>query len=172
MGTVYISWMKNPSASKAFLVVCLITGVFASISIFEMPNESEAQIRCRGTAACFIGNVTKVIDGDTLDVNGIRIRLSLINTPELGMTNFTEAKKLVQVCPIGSVALVDQDDEQKKGIYGRMIGEVYCNYSPTNWNSTKNFSEEMLKSGFAVILTKFCAHSEFAIESWVKKYGC
>ena len=65
-----------------------------------------------------------------------------------------------------------QDDEQKKGSYGRMIGEVYCNYSPTNWNSTKNFSEEMLKSGFAVILTKFCAHSEFAIESWAKKYGC
>ena len=138
-----------------------------------MPKQSEAQIRCRGTAACFIGNVTKVIDGDTLDVNGIRIRLSLINTPELGMTNFTEAKELaLQVCPIGSVALVDQDDEQKKGSYGRMIGEVYCNYSPTNQNSTKNFSEEMLKSGFAVILTKFCAHSEFDIESWAKKYGC
>ena len=173
MGTVYISWMKNRSASKAFLVVCLITGVCASISILEMPKQSEAQIRCRGTAACFIGNVTKVIDGDTLDVNGIRIRLSLINTPELGMTNFTEAKELaLQLCPIGSVALVDQDDEQKKGSYGRMIGEVYCNYSPTNQNSTKNFSEEMLKSSFAVILTKFCAHSEFAIESWAKKYGC
>ena len=52
-----------------------------------------------------------------------------------------------------------------------MIGEVYCNYSPSNQNSTKNFSEEMLNSGFAVILTNFCAHSEFAIESWAKKYG-
>ena len=40
-----------------------------------------------------------------------------------------------------------------------------------NQNSTKNFSEELLKSGFAVILTKFCAHSEFGIESWAKKYG-
>jgi endonuclease YncB( thermonuclease family) len=61
-----------------------------------------------------IGNVTKVIDGDTLDVNGTRIRLSLINTPGIGMTNFTEARKLaLQVCPIGSVTLVDQDEEQK-----------------------------------------------------------
>ena len=90
------------------------------------------------------------------------------------MTNFTEAKELaLQLCPIGSVALVDQDDEQKKGSYGRMIGEVYCNYSPSNQNSTKNFrSEEMLKSGLADILTNFCAHSEFTIESWAKKYGC
>ena len=68
MGTIYISWIKDRSASKAFLIMCLITGVCASISILAMPNESEAQIRCRGTAACFIGNVTKVIDGDTLDV--------------------------------------------------------------------------------------------------------
>jgi endonuclease YncB( thermonuclease family) len=81
MGTVYNSWMKNRSAPKAFLVVCLITEICASISIFEMSKQSEAQVRCKGTAACFIGNVTKVIDGDTLDVNGIRIRLSLINTP-------------------------------------------------------------------------------------------
>jgi hypothetical protein len=55
--------------------------------------------------------------------------------------------------------------------------EIICDYITaeqiaTNQNSTKNFSEEMLKSGFAVILTKFCAHSEFAIESWAKKYGC
>ena len=90
-------------------------GFVPGISILEMPNESEAQIRCRGTAACFIGNVTKVIDGDTLDVNGIGIRLSFINTPKLGMTNFTEAKELaLQICPIGSLGLVDQDDEQKK----------------------------------------------------------
>ena len=53
MGTIYIPWMKNLSASKAFLIVCLITGICASISILEMPNESGAQIRCRGTAAMF-----------------------------------------------------------------------------------------------------------------------
>ena len=73
MGTILHFMDEKSSASKAFLIVCLITGICASISILEMPNESEAQIRCRGTAACFIGNVTKVIDGDTLDVNGIRI---------------------------------------------------------------------------------------------------
>ena len=67
----------------ALLVVYLITGVCANISIFEMPKQSEAQIHCRAIAACFIGNVTKVIDGDTLDVNGIGIRLSLITIQAL-----------------------------------------------------------------------------------------
>ena len=150
------------------LTILVLTGF-----IFNFPILLEAATLCKGAAACFSGNVTKVVDGDTLDVNGIRIRLSLINTPEIGMKNYTEAKDLaLKLCPVGSMALVDQDDGQTRGSYGRMIGEVYCNYSPTNQNSTKNFSEEMLKSGFAVILTKFCAHSEFDIESWAKKYGC
>jgi hypothetical protein len=30
------------------------------------------------------GPITYVVDGDTLDVNNIRIRLALVNTPELG----------------------------------------------------------------------------------------
>jgi hypothetical protein len=30
------------------------------------------------------GVVSKVIDGDTLDINGTRIRLALVNTPERG----------------------------------------------------------------------------------------
>ena len=143
--------------------------------IFNFPILLEAATLCKGAAACFSGNVTKVVDGDTLDVNGIRIRLSLINTPEIGMKNYTEAKDLaLKLCPVGSMALVDQDDGQTRGSYGRMIGEVYCNFKAgvENLTLTKNISEEELKSGLAEILTKYCASSEFAGELWAKKYGC
>ena len=143
--------------------------------IFNFPILLEAATLCKGAAACFSGNVTKVVDGDTLDVNGIRIRLSLINTPEVGMKNYTEAKDLaLKLCPVGSMALVDQDDGQTRGSYGRMIGEVYCNFKAgvENLTLTKNLSEEELKSGLAEILTKYCASSEFAGELWAKKYGC
>ena len=102
-------------------------------------------------------------------------RLSLINTPEIGMKNYTEAKDLaLKLCPVGSMALVDQDDGQTRGSYGRMIGEVYCNFKAgvENLTLTKNLSEEELKSGLAEILTKYCASSEFAGELWAKKYGC
>src|SRR4029078_6817006 len=120
---------------------------------------SEARTLCKGVAACFSGNVTKVVDGDTLDVNGIRIRLSLINTPEIGMKNYTEAKDLaLKLCPVGSMAFVDQDDGQTRGSYVRMIGEFYCNFKAgvVNLNLTKNLSEEELKSGLAEILIKYC----------------
>jgi len=143
--------------------------------IFIIPILSEARTLCKGVAACFSGNVTKVVDGDTLDVNGIRIRLSLINTPEIGMKNYSEAKDLaLKLCPVGSVALVDQDDGQMRGSYGRMIGEVYCNFKAgvENITLTKNLSQEELKNGLAEMLTKYCASSEFASELWAKKYGC
>ena len=152
------------------LTILVLTGF-----IFNFPILLEAATLCKGAAACFSGNVTKVVDGDTLDVNGIRIRLSLINTPEVGMKNYTEAKDLALIlCPVGSMALVDQDDGQTRGSYGRMIGEVYCNFKAgvENLTLTKNLSEEELKSGLAEILTKYCASSEFAGELWAKRYGC
>ena len=152
------------------LTILVLTGF-----IFNFPILLEAATLCKGAAGCFSGNVTKVVDGDTLDVNGIRIRLSLINTPEVGMKNYTEAKDLaLKLCPVGSMALVDQDDGQTRGSYGRMIGEVYCNFKAgvENLTLTKNLSEEELKSGLAEILTKYCASSEFASELWAKRYGC
>ena len=42
-----------------------------------------------------VGNVTYIVDGDTLDINGIRIRLSLVDTPERGQPGFREAKEFV-----------------------------------------------------------------------------
>jgi hypothetical protein len=53
-----------------------------------------------------------------------------------------------------------------------MIGEVYCNYDDTNHNLTKNLNQEMIKSGYANILTKHCIEREFANETWATTYGC
>ncbi len=146
------------------------------MAIIEITISSGVQSECNGTAACFRGNVTKVVDGDTLDVNGIRIRLSLVNAPEIGQEHYTEAKRLVELlCPIGNPVLVDQDDGQREGSYGRMIGEVHCNYydhyNETN-NNSSNLAEQLLKSGFVDILTKHCIESEFANKTWAKEFGC
>src|SRR5205809_172995 len=82
---------------------------------------------CKGTARCFSGTVTYIVDGDTLDVDGQRIRLSLVNTPEVGQPGYQEAKDFTATtCPVGSRALVDEDDGQTAGSYGRIIAVVYC----------------------------------------------
>lgn len=145
-------------------------------SYFEITTSSAVQLECEGSAACFRGNITKIVDGDTLDINGVRVRLSIVNAPEIGQEHYTEAKRLVELlCPVGSIALVDQDDGQKGGSYGRMIGEVHCEYNHYNENNnynSSNIAEQLLKSGFAVILAKHCNNSEFADDAWVKEFGC
>src|SRR5437879_13767150 len=78
--------------------------------------------QCRGTAACFTDTVTYIVDGDTLDVGSSRIRLTLVNSPEVGQPGYAEAKEFTnRTCPVGTQALVDEDDGQTVGSYGRMI---------------------------------------------------
>jgi hypothetical protein len=92
---------------KLGLLACVLP-VFVILIWFTWLHNIEAKI-CKGVAACFSGKITKVIDGVTVDVNGTRIRLSLVNTPERGQVNFTESKNLAnRLCPVGSMALVDQ----------------------------------------------------------------
>lgn len=65
---------------------------------------------CQGLADCIGGIVTSVVDGDTLDVDGIPVRLSLVDTPERGDIGYLEAVNFVQsVCDVGTQALVDED---------------------------------------------------------------
>src|SRR5438445_10209910 len=117
---------------------------------------------CKGTAACFTDSVTYVVDGDTLDVGPTRIRLTLVNSPEVGMPGYTEAKQFTgQTCPVGSQALVDEDDGQTGGSYGRMVAIVYC--------GRVNLNAALLSSGNAVLVTYYCSVSEFAGEPWT---GC
>ncbi len=123
---------------------------------------------CKGTARCYYATVTKIIDGDTIEVDhNTSIRLTLVDAPEWNETGGAEAAEFVMnICQEGSRALIDEDDGQTEGSYGRLIGVVYC--KSNNWN----INAELIKKGFATIYEKYCNVSEFANENWVKKYGC
>lgn len=106
-----------------------------------------------------VGNVTYVVDGDTLDINGIRVRLSLVDTPERGQPGFKVAKDFVSSMCLGKRGELDVDDGQRRGDrYGREIGIVYCNGT--------NLNEKLVDEGLAKILTDYCDISEFTKESW------
>ena len=120
---------------------------------------------CSGDARCFTGTVTEVIDGDTIRVDGQSIRFALASAPELHESQGALARELVDsICPPGSTALVDEDDGQTQGSYGRIIGVIYCN--------DYNLNEELLDSGVGEISFEFCYTSEFASSSWALKHGC
>ncbi len=120
---------------------------------------------CRGYAKCWEGTVNWIADGDTLEVDSTRIRLSLIDAPEQGQPGSGEAKAFVaHLCPVGSRAVVDQDDIQLADDYGRVIAVVWC--------SGKSLNAELIGVGLATIYLKHCHESEFQDEAWARMNGC
>jgi hypothetical protein len=132
---------------------------------------SSSSSECKGQADCFRGTVTEIVDGDTLDINNVRVRLALVNTPERGENGYTEAIDFVHsVCGVGTTALVDEDDGQKEGSFDRVIGLVYCGND--NINNKKSLNELLLERSNAVIYQDFCGISEFSSSSWAQSRGC
>ena len=157
------------SRKAAIATAALAIIAVAAILIIVVPafNPKEGQDSsaslCKGTALCISGNVTKIVDGDTLEIENITIRLALVNTPEIAEEGYAEAKQFVSaLCPPRSAAIADEDDGQTQGSYGRMIAKVSC--------GGKILNEEVLSAGLAEILTEFCSVSEFATENWAKQY--
>ena len=158
---------------KAMAIVTLLAVLVVSVLAYSYwsttkplgnpsANQPGSTIQCKGTAACFMDTVTYIVDGDTLDVGSTRVRLTLVNSPEVGQPGYTEAKQFTaQTCPVGTQALVDEDDGQTGGSYGRMVAVVYC--------GGVNLNAALLSSGNAVLVTYYCSVSEFASEPWT---GC
>lgn len=138
---------------------------------YTEPQYNEVEINpedyCYGNADCFVGTVTKIVDGDTIEVDGQSIRFALVNAPEIGSYGGSAAKNFVEsVCPVGSTVLVDEDDGQTQGSYGRTIAIVYCN----DLNYILNAA--VIESGNAIIDTPYCSNSEFSSDYWALIYGC
>ncbi len=126
---------------------------------------SNTESLCSGNALCVTGKVERIVDGDTIYVEGYKIRLALTNTPERGESGFSKATEFTKkLCSVGSIAVVDQDDKQPYDVYDRVLGKVYCN--------DKTLNSELLYSGYANILTQYCKDSEFSNESWAQDFGC
>jgi len=105
------------------------------------------------------GKVTEVVDGDTLDVQGIgRIRLVGVNTPEKGQPGYTEATHFLKSECLGRTVTLDIDDECPRDPYGRVLAVVYV--------GEMNVNAELLQRGYAEIL--YLPPSEFDPYSWQK----
>lgn len=129
------------------------------------PGPGLTEDKCSGNARCFSGQVTQVIDGDTIRINEHSIRFAMSSAPELGDTGGEEALDFIDdICPVGSIALVDEDDGQTEGSYGRIVAVIYCN--------DRNLNSELLDANLGYLATEFCSKSEFSSEKWAQKHGC
>ncbi len=153
------------------MVLILISLLYVAhrLPLFGFTGNIFLKSMCKGSAACFRGVVKNVIDGDTLEINGETVRLALVDTPEKWEDGYETAKNFTEsICSVGSNAIVDEDDLQTSRSHRRIVAVVYCK---TN-EKFVNLNEELLKAGYAVVLTDFCNRSEFANEEWAKLNGC
>jgi len=161
------SWLRNNASwwSQGLLSDDdFVNGIqyLVSNGVINVPQNN---LSCLGNGLCISARIERIVDGDTIYVEGYKIRLSLTNTPEKNEPGFLDATEFTKkLCPVGSVITVDQDDKQQYDEYGRLLGKVHCN--------DKILNSELLYNGHANILSKYCASSEFSDESWAQKYGC
>jgi endonuclease YncB( thermonuclease family) len=159
----HITFVNKAVLAAAIAIVFLIaSGIIGYLSQLD---EEEKPAICKGTAACFMGKVTAVTDGDTIKVEGIAIRLALASAPELHESGGINAREYtLKACPVGSIATVDEDDGQREGSLGRTIAAVYC--------GDKLLNAALLDSKLGSISSEFCGTSEFGSEDWAKRNGC
>ncbi len=158
------------------IAAAVITAGFAVIQMSSPPSPSvdeppsappppppEPSPCPRSMGRCIERNVTQVIDGDTLDVEGdLRIRLVLVDAPELYEAGGPEARNFLTNLCLESLALIDEDDFQiGADPFGRVLAVVYC--------AGANANAAMISSGHADTYYAFCSESEFGNEGWT---GC
>ena len=123
------------------------------------------------------GRVSKVVDGDTIDValqdynasqiaeDVIRIRLADIDTPEVRGPKACEAGKnasaYTRTWLLSYYVFLDLDDKTGKDPYGRWVAVVYL---AEDGRPGRNFNKQLVDSGHAVI--EDFRNNEFDPESW------
>jgi micrococcal nuclease len=140
------------------LAVFFVLGVgLGSIITYNLISKSQTPQISLQQSYEYQGKVTRIIDGDTIEVDGIRVRLVGVNTPERGEPGFNEATEFVRsLCPVGSIAGLDIDDKEPTDKYGRTLAVVYCGGVHVN--------RELLRRGYAEVM--FIPPSEFDPYSW------
>lgn len=133
-------------------------------SMYSGPEVAE----CHGSAGCFEGMATRIVDGDTLYVRAnssvYKVELVLTKAPSRSEEGFSESTAFTRDLCLGSTVLVDQDDKLLTSADSNIIAVVYC--------SSTNLNEELLDNGYARINMQQCSTSEFAAESWAEDHGC
>ena len=159
--------MKRSTLKKILAIANVCGMAFILIVVFGF-NTSDTTSTPENIEPVFMGHegqITRVIDGDTLIIDQTTIRLSLVNSPERGEPGYSEAKDFTStVCPVGSNAEFVEDSWQLTDKYGRSLGLVYCNDMFLN--------ELLLTNSHAEISTYFCDKSEFGNDGWARAYGC
>jgi micrococcal nuclease len=132
------------------MVIGMIIGVVGGILLGPSPEDVWERFLARTTGpAAAIRVVEKVIDGDTIEVDGgERVRYVGVDAPELGEPLYEEARAFQEKILRGSRVQIRVCKEEPKDGYGRTLALVY--------KGNVDVGEQLLRYGYA--RTLFIGH--------------
>ncbi|KUK44659.1 MAG: thermonuclease family protein [Methanothrix sp.] len=155
--------MKIPSALKiSFVLAALLAGAgcLDGGPLEEIIPKRDGQ---EAPTTEVSGVVTKVVDGDTFDVDGFgRVRLADVDCPEMDTPGGKAAKFFAETMLLDETVHLDVDDHRGKDRYGRWVAVAYIEDPDTS--SLVNFNSMLAASGHAEV--KDFKDNEFDPEEW------
>ena len=115
----------------------------------DLTSSSEHALVCTD---CQLVDVTKVIDGDTLDTSVGRVRFFGVDTPERGKSCFQEATNFTRIAAGDKVRL--ETGPRRTDSYGRRLAYVYD-------SSGDSIDAQLISGGFAVAWTRDGQHRDY-----------
>ena len=132
--------------------------IIALLIIYILEREGSVKSLFNSTATSLISNNVRVVDGDTIVLDGIKIRLKGIDAPESKQEciSYSGANRRTKI-PCGEIATAELNNiigknkvhcsNEGKDIYNRQLS--YCYVGEVNIN------EEMVRRGYAVAAIKY-----------------
>ena len=132
--------------------------IIALLVIYILEREGSVKSLFNSTATSLISNNVRVVDGDTIVLDGIKIRLKGIDAPESKQEciSYSGANRRTKI-PCGEIATAELNNiigknkvhcsNEGKDIYNRQLS--YCYVGEVNIN------EEMVRRGYAVAAIKY-----------------
>ena len=111
------------------------------------------------------GVVTRVVDGDTIEVKDFGIvRLADIDAPERGTSEGHSAEQYATTWLQSNIVYLDVDDRSRTDKYGRFVCVVYLAKPDGSLNVSRNLNKMLVDSGHACV-TDF-TNNEFNPAEW------
>jgi micrococcal nuclease len=148
--------MKRLLAGMVILLLTLIS----SAVVQDNPILEKKTIP--GNPAEASGVVCNVVDGDTIDVDGVgRVRLADIDCPELDAPKGPAAKEFTTDRLLNRTAYLDIDNLGKTDSYGRLVAVLYLRQLDRTF---ENFNKKLVEAGQACIWDH--KENEFSPADW------
>lgn len=145
--------------SKIALILLILSLFFLIYFLISLETASKTEEKI----------VTKIIDGDTIIIEGgERVRFLGVDCDEKGKECYTPAKNYTEASLLGKAVLLESDVEDLD-IYGRKLRYIFLN--------RENFNTKLVKNGYCVARfegdTKYKSEIQQAEQFAIKnKVGC